>query len=206
MTKQRWRIAATALLGVGLAAVLLAWFVGQAAGGPGNATMRWDIISVNFGTGTLSAGGQASALANDNSKITLTGAGTFHSNPGRPQAVGGGGTWTTYAPNGTTVTGSGSYSVSGFVSYTLAPGTPPLPHDTIGNLADNRGGLLIVQVHYSDGSDGTLVVSCHLVGTPDSVFEGVTASKGFVDYWNRVAPVPNVDGNRTTFHIQHSSH
>ncbi|TMB45595.1 MAG: twin-arginine translocation signal domain-containing protein [Chloroflexi bacterium] len=32
--------------------------------------VRWDIISVNFATGTLSAGGIASARANDNSKIT----------------------------------------------------------------------------------------------------------------------------------------
>ena len=39
--------------------------------------VRWDIISVDFSTGTLSAGGIASALANDNSKITLTGSGTF---------------------------------------------------------------------------------------------------------------------------------
>src|SRR2546422_10211654 len=42
----------------------------------GNHHMRWDIISVNFATGTVSAGGVASALANDNSKITLTSTGT----------------------------------------------------------------------------------------------------------------------------------
>src|SRR2546430_17023412 len=52
-----------------------------------NHHMRWDIISVNFGTGTVSAGGVASAFANDNSKITLTGTGTFRSNPGNPQDV-----------------------------------------------------------------------------------------------------------------------
>src|SRR5256885_8918091 len=57
----------------------------------GNHHMRWDIISVNFGTGTVSAGGVASALANDNSKITLTSTGTFRSNPGNPQDVTGGG-------------------------------------------------------------------------------------------------------------------
>jgi hypothetical protein len=178
----------------------------QGKAGP-NTTMRWDIISVNFATGTLSAGGQASARANDGSKITLTGSGNFHSNPGKSQAVTGGGTWTTFAPDGTTATGSGSYSVTGFVSFTLAPGTPPLPHDNIGNLADNRAGLLIVGIHYADGSDGTLTVSCHLVGTPDSVFEGATATKGFVDYWNREAPpAPPGNANRTTFHVLHASH
>jgi len=35
------------------------------------------MINVDFATGTLSAGGIASARANDNSKITLTGSGTF---------------------------------------------------------------------------------------------------------------------------------
>jgi len=34
------------------------------------------------------------------------------------------------------------------------------------------------------------------------VFEGVTASKGFVSYWNRQAPVDGVDANRTLFHVQ----
>ena len=59
-----------------------------------------------------------------------------------------------------------------------------------------------------DGSKGILVVSCGLpgnplpgpAGSPDTIFEGITASKGFVDYWNRAAPVPKVDGNRTLFH------
>jgi hypothetical protein len=179
---------------------------GKAKAGP-NATMRWDIINADFATGTVSAGGQASARANDNSKITLTGNGTFHSNPGNSQAVTGGGTWTTYGPDGVTVTGSGTYKVTRFVSFTLAPGTPPLPHDTIGNSADNRAGLLIVKTGYSDGTNGTLTVSCHLVGTSDAVFEGVTATKGYVDYWNREAPpAPPGNANRTTFHVLHSSH
>ncbi len=160
-----------------------------------NHHMRWDIIDVNFATGTLSAGGVASAQANDGSEITLTGSGTFRSNPGNPQDVTGGGTWRTS-------TGSGTYEVTEFVRFEVAPGTPPLPHDNIGNLADSRGGLLVVRVAYSDGSEGTLVVSCHIVGTPDAVFEGVTASKGFIDYWNREAPpAPPGNANRTTFHV-----
>jgi hypothetical protein len=38
-------------------------------------------------------------------------------------------------------------------------------------------------------------------GAPASIFEGITASKGYTDYWSRVAPVPAVDGNRTLFHL-----
>ena len=166
-----------------------------------NHGMRWVIIDVNFATGTLSAGGVASARANDGSKITLMGSGTFRSNPGSPQDVTGGGTWQTFDAGGGS-TGSGSYTVTGFVSYALAPGTPPLPHDNIGNVADNRAGLLMVRISYDDGSEGVLSVSCHLVGTSDAVFEGVTASKGFVDFWNREAPpAPPGNANRTTFHV-----
>ncbi|OLC88108.1 MAG: hypothetical protein AUI86_04875 [Gemmatimonadetes bacterium 13_1_40CM_3_66_12] len=168
-----------------------------------NHHMRWDIVSVNFATLTLSAGGVASARANDGSKITLTGSGTYRSNPGNPQDVTGGGTWQTFEASGGS-TGSGSYTVTGLVSFILAPGTFPLQHDNIGdpNGADVRAGLLVVRIAYSDGSEGTLVVSCHIVGTPDAVFEGVTASKGFVDYWNREAPpAPPGNANRTAFHV-----
>src|SRR6267378_3675881 len=165
-----------------------------------NQRMRWDIISVNFATLTLSAGGVASARANDGSKITLTGSGAYRSNPGNPQDVTGGGTWQTFDASGGS-TGSGTYTVTGFVSFTLAPGGPPLPNDNIGNRADIRAGLLVVRIAYSDGSEGTLVVNCHLVGTSDAVFEGVTASKGFVDYWKREAPFPGGAGGRTAFHV-----
>jgi hypothetical protein len=58
-----------------------------------------------------------------------------------------------------------------------------------------------LQIAYSDGSTGVLTVSCHLVGTPDTVFEGITTSKGFVTYFSRVPPVPGVDANRTLFHV-----
>jgi hypothetical protein len=161
--------------------------------------VRWDIINVDFSTGTLSAGGIASARANDGSKITLTGSGTFR--PGDNDGVTGGGTWRTFNSGGTQ-TGSGSYQVRGLVSWEPAPGTPPLPNDTIGNRADNSAGLALLRIRYSDGTRGVLTVSCHLVGTSDAVFEGVTTTKGFVDYWNREAPpTPPGNANRTTFHV-----
>src|SRR5256885_11939215 len=113
-----------------------------------NHHMRWDIISVNFGTGTVSAGGVASAFANDNSKITLTGTGTFRSNPGNPQDVTGGGGWTTYASRGSG-TGSGTYEVTGFVRYVAPPRPFPLPPDTIMNPPHGRAGLVPVCRPYS---------------------------------------------------------
>ena len=161
------------------------------AAGSQNSLMRWDLISVDFVTLTASAGGTASAFANDNSKITLTGTGTFRSNSGKSQAVTGGGTWETS-------TGSGTYEVTGFVSYVVAPGTFPLAHDNIGNPADARAGLAVLKISYNDGSDGVLTVSCTIAGTPAAVFEGITATKGYVDYLRPDVPGNN---NRTVFHV-----
>ncbi len=191
---------------LGLAVLLVLMLLGSAllvARARADGTkFRWDIISVDFATGTVNPGGSASAIAQDGSTITLTGEGTFNaaSNFGN-RDVTGGGTWQTFDPSGTPIAG-GTYQVTGFVSFTVAPGTPPLPNDNIGDRLDNRAGLLFVTIEYSDGSTGVLTVSCHLVGTPNSVFEGIRVSKGFVDYWNGTAPVPGVNsGNRTTFHL-----
>jgi hypothetical protein len=157
---------------------------------------RWDIISVNFATSTASAGGIASSSDNDGSKITLTGSGTF--GPNGENDVTGGGTWVKSGKS----TGSGTYKVTGLVRFELAPGTFPLNHDLVGNKADARAGLAFLRIRYSDGSRGVLAVSCHIAGTPDAVFEGVTASKGFVDFWSREAPpAPPGNANRTAFHV-----
>ena len=194
MKLRRLRLVVFATLVAAMASVT---FAGGAAGGD-DQSVRWDIISINFAAGTTSAGGVASARAEDNSKITLTGSGTFA--PGESDVTGGG-TWTTFNPGGTT-TGSGTYTVTRLVTWVLAPGTPPPLTDLIGNPGERAAGLANLRIRYSDGSKGILVVSCHLVGTPDSVFEGITASKGFVDYWNREAPpAPPGDANRTLFHV-----
>ena len=78
----------------------------------------------------------------------------------------------------------------------------PLPVREVA--ADARAGLAVLRIAYSDGDQGVLVVSCDQPGTPTNlpIFEGITVTKGFVDYWNRVAPesVPPF-GNRTTFHV-----
>ncbi len=158
--------------------------------------VRWDIVSV--GTGKLLAGGKASARANDKSRITVTGSGTFV--PGEEDEVTGGGTWTTTGAIGAAM---GKYVVTELVSFEAAPGTlPPIP-DGIGNAAAAHAGLAKLGVDYLNGKRGVLTVSCHLVDTPDSVFEGITASMGSVDFWNREAPSdkPFIDENRTVFHI-----
>lgn len=187
---------------IGIAAFALA-ITGGAVGGSSNnnnSKIRWDIVSIDFVAGTIDAGGTASALAADGSKITMTGSGTFRSNPGKPQSVTGGGTWTTFAPGGA-VAGSGTYAVTGFIDWEVAPGTAPPLTNLFADPANARAGLAFLHIAYSDGSDGVLVVSCALVGTPSSVLEGITASKSFVDYFDPVPPAPGVDANRTLFTV-----
>lgn len=195
-----------------------------------DSTFKWDIVHVSpFSPVTVNAGGFASALSNDCvtvmmvttcAKITVSGSGKF--TPGEPDDVSGGGTWQTFDNTGA-ATGMGTYKVTRLIRFTGAPGTQTIGVvDNIGNgtLKDNRSGLAFFRIKYFDnlgnpiaGPDGhgVLVVSCHLNGNPPpqgpdaspaSVFEGITASKGFVDYWNRVAPVGGVDGNRTLFHVR----
>jgi len=179
-----------------------------------DSTIRWDITHIsNFAPVTANAGGMASAFAQDTSKITVTGSGTF--TVGDSEEVTGGGTWQTVEEGASTPSAQGSYRVTGLVRFEVAPGAQTRTTiDNIGDgtLADNRGGLAILRIAYSDGSKGILVVSCDLpgnpppgpAGSPHSIFEGITASKGFVDYWNRAAPAAGVDGNRTLFHVVHA--
>lgn len=159
--------------------------------------VRWDIISVDPQAGTVSEGGHASARANDQSRITITGSGTF--NPHDLLDVSGGGTWET--SGGAVGADSGTFEVTRLGSWHEAPGTPPPLENQIGDPNDVRAGLVKLGIEYSNGETGHLIVSCHLIGTPDSVFEGITASMGFVDFWNREAPQdsPFIDANRTQF-------
>lgn len=190
-------------------------------------TFRWDIPHISsFSPVTINPGGSASALSNDCAtvmmvktcaKITVTGSGTFTT--GDPDDVSGGGTWQTFDKTGAS-TGSGTYRVTRLIKFSPSPGIQTSTVvDNIGALADEHAGLAFFSIKYfsSDGKPisgvggkGILVVSCHLNGnpppqgpdaSPPSVFEGITASVGFVDFWNRVAPVGGVDGNRTLFHV-----
>src|SRR5215472_16421632 len=168
----------------------------------GDSRYRWDIpvLTLSNGVITVSAGGTASALAQDGSKITVKGFGTFEVGD---DDVTGGGTWTTFAADGVTVTASGHSVVTGLVRFVLAPGRLPSTfHDTIGDVTKTHAGLAHLRVDYLDGSKGILIVSCAAPGAPPTMFEGITASKGFVDYWNRLSPMGSPPGpNLTLFHL-----
>jgi hypothetical protein len=184
--KRQW------LLGIVTALVFLG--VGAVARASDNVSVRWDLINAVFPD--FSAGGVASPSAGDGSRITVTGSGTFQVADGSFEEETGGGTWETRDASNT-VTGSGTYRVRGVVLFTRAPGLLPSPPiiDHIGNAADASAGLLVLRVGYSDGSRGILVVDCAIVGSPPSIVEGITATKGFLNYLNS-------SHSATLFHVQ----
>ncbi len=185
------------VLGIAFALVALS-VVGGVARASEKSTIRWDIVRVDFATLTVSPGGHASAHTIDGSRIRLTGSGTFE--PGGDEVTGGG-TWRTFDASGTQ-TGSGQYRAMRLVSWYAGPGTLPCPPitDNVGNCADVSSGLAVLQIRYSNGGVGKLVVSCRLpVGPSPSMYEGVTASKGFVDYF--FPEDAEATGNGTAFHV-----
>jgi hypothetical protein len=178
------------------------------AGDDHGTKVRWDIFQVEDITATSQTwapGGISTSQATfypaqasgDNSTITLTGSGTFRLNDGHD--VTGGGTWETAAADGT-VMGSGTYRVTQLVFFEFGAGTITGPGiiDEIGNLDDTRAGIAVLKVHYSDGTNGIVVVICNLAG-PRDVIEGTTATKGVVDYSNPLIPTGLT--SNTLFHI-----
>ena len=88
---------------------------------------RWDLVHIIFSNPSFSVfpGGSDSALANDGSKITLTGQGTFE--PREPSEVTGGGTWMTFDAGG----GVGMTAV----------GTRPGPKDAVSLSRSSMGAI-----------------------------------------------------------------
>ena len=190
-------------------AIVLMFLV--ASGAARAQTVQWDIISItSFNPVTFVGGGVDTAIAQDGSRISLTGSGTFV--VATPTMVTGGGVWITRDPVGN-VTGLGTYQVTELIQWNEAPGTLPpnaiekvvkqgSASGEVFKLADVRGGVAVLRITYSDGSRGLLVVHCHLpVGGLPTIPEGISATKGLVNYWFIPIPVPLVNGNRTQFNI-----
>jgi hypothetical protein len=159
---------------------------------------RWDLARILPGTLTAATGGTGTASAENGSRITLTGGGTFNLPSGR---VTGGGTWQTKDASGA-ITGSGWYRVRSLVSWNVSPGSLTCPPfgDTIGNCEDARGGVLVLVIDYSDGTEGVLTFSCRLFGAPDSMYEGISTTKGFVHYWKHEKV--NQDDSNCFLHVR----
>ena len=159
--------------------------------------IRWDLVI--FAPPTVSVGGTSTAAAQDNSTITMTGSGTFVApggGPGSNASATGGGTWKACNAAGTVCT-SGTFVVTGLVRWDQEPGKslpPVITNDTIDD-GTPTAGLVVLRIAYSDGSNGTLVVSCNLPPPNPQMFEGITATKSVVDYWRHI-------NGSTLFHIR----
>lgn len=176
--------------------------------------VRWDIVSLDFSTtpATVNPGGEAFATFPSTAdmpeqKIRFTGTGTFvaPASGGTSGAVTGGGDWETFVDD--VSTRSGTYQVTKLVSWEFANFQTPAAasSDNIGDVNEKASGNAVFLIEYSDGSQGTLVIGCHGPGAPDGIFEGVTATKGYLTYWNpEVPPPPPGDANRTLFHLETS--
>jgi hypothetical protein len=169
--------------------------------------VRWDVVSINFTAGSVNPGGHATARSNDGDRITIAGSGTFPDARNKCRRdVTGGGTWRIpSASDPRCFSGSGTYKVVELLSWTPAATKFPLPHDNIGEIEDATSGLAKLRVAYSNGAHGVLTVSCQLrvgeEGAPECIFEGITASMEWEDFFNNDAPTPGIDGNRTVFHF-----
>jgi hypothetical protein len=157
--------------------------------------VRWDIVLI--GSGCVSPGGTASAASADGAVLTLTGSGTFPNVHNRcAPDVTGGGTWTiTPGSNPACFSGSGTYRVTELLSWAATPGhlsRTPLS-DCIGEKENSSSGLAKLRVRYSNGSHGVLTVSCDLPPAPNCIFEGITASMDWEDFYNREPPTGGVD-------------
>jgi hypothetical protein len=169
--------------------------------------VRWDIVSIDFTKGCVNPGGHASARSNGGDRITMTGSGTFPDVRNKCRRdVRGGGTWSIpSASDSRCFMGEGTFKVVELLSWTPAPTKFPLPCDNIGEIKDATSGLAKLRVAYSNGTQGVLTVSCQLKvgeqGAPECIFEGITTSMEWEDFWNNESPAPGVDANRTVFHF-----
>jgi hypothetical protein len=190
---------------LGIAAVLLSTLTTVPVAFAGADHVRWDIISVVFGTpNTINPGGFADANApNNGGKIRLTGTGTFvaPASGKTSRRVTGGGTWETFDTSNVS-TGSGTYEVEKLASWEFANFQLPVNIDNIGDIAEAANGNAVLRIEYSDGSQGILGIYCHGPGAPDGIAEGISATKGFKTYVEVLGPAAAVDANRTLFHLR----
>src|SRR6266487_2043240 len=149
-----------------------------------------------------------------------------------PAALNPGGHASATAPNGDTITltgsghfvapasGGGSGAVDGGGTYTTSGGESGTytvtalvswenagPQANVG-FVDNidegtrTNGTAVLDIAFSDGKQGVLTIGCHGPGAPPGIFEGIATTKGYKTYSTVQPPSPGVVGNRTIFHVR----
>src|SRR5437773_2807614 len=102
----------------------------------------------------------------------------------------------------TTSSGSGTYQVTALVSWERANDQANVGFVDNIDEGTRTNGTAVLKIAFSDGSSGVLTVGCHGPGAPPGIFEGIATTKGYKTYYNVPAPVSGVDAGRTIFHVR----
>jgi hypothetical protein len=102
----------------------------------------------------------------------------------------------------TTSGGSGTYTVTGLADWENAG-----PQANVGFVdkideGTRTNGNAVLTIAFSDGSQGVLTIGCHGPGAPAGIFEGIATTKGYKTYYTVQPPTAGVDANRTIFHVR----
>jgi hypothetical protein len=102
----------------------------------------------------------------------------------------------------TTSGGSGTYTVTGLVSWVSAG--PQANVGFVDNIDEGTrtNGTAVLTIAFSDGATGVLTIGCHGPGAPPGIFEGIATTKSYKTYYTVQPPTAGVDANRTLFHVR----
>ena len=98
--------------------------------------------------------------------------------------------------------GGGTYAVTRLVSW--EPANVQADVGFVDNIDEGTrmNGTAVLEIAFSDGKQGVLTVGCHGPGAPPGIFEGIATTKGFKTYYTVQPPAAGVDANRTLFHVR----
>jgi hypothetical protein len=102
----------------------------------------------------------------------------------------------------TTSGGSGTYTVTGLVDWENAGAQANVGFVDNIDEGTRTNGTAVLTIEFSDGSRGVLTIGCHGPGAPPGIFEGIATTKGFKTYYMVQPPTSGVDANRTIFHVR----
>jgi hypothetical protein len=98
--------------------------------------------------------------------------------------------------------GSGTYRVTALVSWEFANFQTDVGFIDNIDEGTRANGNAVLKIAFNDGSEGVLTVGCHGPGAPPGIFEGIATTKGYKTYYDVQPPTAGVDANRTLFHVR----
>lgn len=129
-----------------------------------------------FGVGPF---GDCVTVAKDGSRIESSGSGTFSIGNG-PKSVDGGGTYTVFDPDDTSVA-SGDWTATHLRGYVDYGGSEDLPEGW-------RGGKLTISVELDELGTGKVTIHCLIGDPPPTKEEGVQVDVGSMHFHDSVEP------------------